>query len=366
MRYFLLLLFVWLYTFGGPEPKNALAVTMDVYLIGSHGVLATDSVAPFAIETTTVYRLGDFNGNLKATTATLVDNFTFDVEAALMYSSHLNPDASKPTDPFEVGAGTASLFNLEVSVWDDAGTANGDGDADDEDLDASNNIDFGRNASVVFSAVAGGFTDLILAEDGGLNPFSLELCADAECSSRQRIFNGFNSSVSNFLLNLPEFAISDSDVASEMDQVFVFRFSEPILDYVRVIENDDRNFFTNQRLEVDYLGVGSVKGLSPVGPAADYNEDGITNIADYTMWRNLLGSNVQPYSAADGSGNGIVDIADYGVWKMHFGEAEASAVAGSLDVPEPLSGSLLMLVLIALGPLRRLQSSSAKACEAAL
>jgi Tol biopolymer transport system component len=53
----------------------------------------------------------------------------------------------------------------------------------------------------------------------------------------------------------------------------------------------------------------------------DYNEDGIVNTADYTVWRNTLGqTGLTPYSGADGNGDGTIGPEDYGIWKLHFGE----------------------------------------------
>jgi len=53
----------------------------------------------------------------------------------------------------------------------------------------------------------------------------------------------------------------------------------------------------------------------------DFNFDGAVNAADYTVWRNGLGSS---YS-----------IADYDVWKSHFGVLAPSAGGGAAAVPEP-------------------------------
>ena len=41
--------------------------------------------------------------------------------------------------------------------------------------------------------------------------------------------------------------------------------------------------------------------------------DGDVDAADYTLWRNTLGS--ADDLRADGNGNGMVDQADYDVWK---------------------------------------------------
>lgn len=84
----------------------------------------------------------------------------------------------------------------------------------------------------------------------------------------------------------------------------------------------------------------------------DYNDDGLVDIADYTVWRDTLGQTGSDLPA-DGTGDGVVDDADYTFWKDHFGQkiiAQAGAVQlyGSSAVPEPasivvLGGALLLL-----------------------
>lgn len=78
--------------------------------------------------------------------------------------------------------------------------------------------------------------------------------------------------------------------------------------------------------------------------AGDYNEDGLIDAADYTTWRNALGTAVTPWEGADGDGDGIVTAADYDVWKLNFGKTiQHLDGAGSLAaVPEPNSLVLLL------------------------
>src|SRR5262245_37262801 len=47
--------------------------------------------------------------------------------------------------------------------------------------------------------------------------------------------------------------------------------------------------------------------------AGDYDQDGDTDVSDYTIWRAAFGSTMQ--LAADGNQNGFVDIGDYVVWR---------------------------------------------------
>ena len=83
--------------------------------------------------------------------------------------------------------------------------------------------------------------------------------------------------------------------------------------------------------------------LSVVLPG-DYNGNGIVDTADYTVWRNGLGS--------------IYTQADYDVWKSHFGAVSPGNWAGSgaaatssihTAVPEP--SSLVLFVAVCFGGL---------------
>lgn len=80
------------------------------------------------------------------------------------------------------------------------------------------------------------------------------------------------------------------------------------------------------------------------GLSGDFNNDGVVDLADYTVWRDNLGGN-EDGSVLSGNGNGgIVDATDYVVWKNNFGStsAESSELDGTL-VPEPLSAMLLLI-----------------------
>jgi hypothetical protein len=83
----------------------------------------------------------------------------------------------------------------------------------------------------------------------------------------------------------------------------------------------------------------------------DYNHDGLVDAADYTLWRDSLGSPVE--LAPDGTSSHIIDIADYATWKLHFGETHLPGGAAQ-SIPEPATLPCAVIgCLVALSCLRR-------------
>ncbi|WP_425395116.1 PEP-CTERM sorting domain-containing protein [Aeoliella sp.] len=91
-----------------------------------------------------------------------------------------------------------------------------------------------------------------------------------------------------------------------------------------------------------------VSYVTVVALTGDFNDDGIVNLADYTVWRNNLGG---PESALNGNGvntggsAGVVDQADYAAWKSNFGNTSGAGALQTLstNVPEPGTATLLVL-----------------------
>ena len=88
--------------------------------------------------------------------------------------------------------------------------------------------------------------------------------------------------------------------------------------------------------------------LTAAGLPGDYNQNNIVDAADYTVWRDNLGSG----TALPNDDTPGVDANDYTRWKTHFGEVAGSGSgsgatgSASAAVPEPAP-----LVLVALGGL---------------
>jgi formylglycine-generating enzyme len=86
--------------------------------------------------------------------------------------------------------------------------------------------------------------------------------------------------------------------------------------------------------EANFLGfrLATVPTLSPTG---DYNGNGVVDAADYTVWRDTLGSTTDLRANGDNTGAsaGKIDQADYNVWKANFGMHAGSGAASA--IPEP-------------------------------
>ncbi|QDT68807.1 hypothetical protein MalM25_17320 [Planctomycetes bacterium MalM25] len=93
-----------------------------------------------------------------------------------------------------------------------------------------------------------------------------------------------------------------------------------------------------------------IADLSTFSLNGDYNQDGVVDAADYTVWRDNNGA-AGPVGDGTGPGldgvpDGIVDQHDYELWKANYGAPSISVVSLSegRQVPEPLGSQLLIVV----------------------
>jgi hypothetical protein len=105
------------------------------------------------------------------------------------------------------------------------------------------------------------------------------------------------------------------------------------------------------------------------GAPGDYNNNGVVDAADYTVWRDHLGQTFQLPNEAPNVSPGTVDASDYSAWKAHFGatpNADTDLFIRSMEidgagpggaVPEP---STFVYLVTALGGLVALKSVMAR------
>src|SRR5262249_28303516 len=91
----------------------------------------------------------------------------------------------------------------------------------------------------------------------------------------------------------------------------------------------------------------------PTAAAGDYNGDTRIDAADYTIWRDTLGSTTDLRANGDNTGtsSGKIDIADYNIWKTNFGIQNGSGglapVGGSVPEPSTIVIAALAALLFA-------------------
>ncbi|MCI0493052.1 MAG: hypothetical protein L0Z07_08960 [Planctomycetes bacterium] len=88
------------------------------------------------------------------------------------------------------------------------------------------------------------------------------------------------------------------------------------------------------------------QSVAPHSLRGDYNEDGMVDAADFTVWSDFLGSTTN--LAADGNVNGVIDDGDYTVWKENFGAVVPVGVFLPQPVPEPSSIAAAMVAAMVL------------------
>ncbi|MGD9634151.1 MAG: hypothetical protein AB7G28_06055 [Pirellulales bacterium] len=94
-----------------------------------------------------------------------------------------------------------------------------------------------------------------------------------------------------------------------------------------IVENSSKTFTQAFRLTV----------------AGDYNQNGVVDAADYTVWHDNLGS--ESLMNRDARLSGPVGDADYDVWRANFGQALGAGSGAAPTVPEPATCLLCVLAL---------------------
>ncbi len=148
--------------------------------------------------------------------------------------------------------------------------------------------------------------------------------------------------------------ILDSSFTLSPTDEFVILVADTLVDSgITLALGGDNSLFT---LDVDTAtGVLTLLAGAP-GINGDYNDDGVVDAADYTVWRDTLGSTTDLRANGDdtGASAGVIDAADYAAWRANFGATAAAGSTQSLSaaVPEPASLATLLvggLVLLMAG-----------------
>lgn len=115
--------------------------------------------------------------------------------------------------------------------------------------------------------------------------------------------------------------------------------------WVRWIENNDAS--NDHGLAIDNFSITTTQegGGGGDNPAGDFNDDGVVNLADYTMWRDNLGG--EPGVLLNDTFGGFIGDGQYQLWKDNFGAGTPMlAAGGTQSVPEPAALTVVVMTVI--------------------
>ncbi len=98
------------------------------------------------------------------------------------------------------------------------------------------------------------------------------------------------------------------------------------------IDSDFTGSNTNGLILAASRDAGDGAFISPPAAldVADFNEDGVVNAADYTLWRDTPdGASVPRGTGADANNNGTVNGVDYNIWAANFGSEVENPTANT-------------------------------------
>ncbi len=126
--------------------------------------------------------------------------------------------------------------------------------------------------------------------------------------------------------------------------------SEPFIDQNRLLEDGILSVFVQENDDAVTGRTGTPLHvleytIQSTALAGDYNDDGIVNAADYTVWRDNVG---EPAGSLPNDIDGVtIGAAQYNTWKTFYGQTSGMIPRGALTVPEPASLVLLLIGTLA-------------------
>ncbi|WP_146395902.1 hypothetical protein [Pseudobythopirellula maris] len=301
--------------FGGAGQSVAVSVENTAPVVAAVGADELDY---------TVSKTGDLSGS--------TDHTAFALAGPTLHDATLTSSATGSySATFGVSSASQGVQNGEFSQvidWDVLDPANASFSAS-MDLDELT-IDFGQRA--LGEAAEVGFDIFNLVASPGLTA-GLDLDLIGMGTGDTGVFSTGLETFANLAAGLSDGATATLSTAAA---------GQFAASYLLTLSDEDLPGATQQTLTL------SLVGEVLAGVAGDYNGNGVVDAADFTVWRDTLGS--QSDLRADGNGDLIVDEDDYDLWVSNFGQTAGSPSA--VTAPEPAAWLLAAAAVVA-GGLRR-------------
>lgn len=137
----------------------------------------------------------------------------------------------------------------------------------------------------------------------------------------------------------------DSEISGFDDGFFGFIADEPIASVQVIASDGDTAGELYDAFDVQFAEFPIIQPDT----SGDYNRDGRVDLADYTLWRDTLGTTgLSPGFGADGNRDRVITIEDYEIWKHNFEAPTLDFRPVRTVVPEPNSFAYMALPVLLL------------------
>ncbi|WP_425398370.1 autotransporter-associated beta strand repeat-containing protein [Aeoliella sp.] len=166
----------------------------------------------------------------------------------------------------------------------------------------------------------------------GANTYTGDTIVDA---GTLRIDSGFLADSSDVLLDAAATFDLDFVGTDLIDEFFLDGISRPIGTHGAIGSGADFEW-------TQITGSGVLQVSTFAGLAGDYNNDGVVNLSDYTVWRNNLGA--APGTLPNDIDGDVIDTDQYATWRANFGATlPTAAIQSKAVVPEPSALALMVI-----------------------
>lgn len=155
----------------------------------------------------------------------------------------------------------------------------------------------------------------------------------------------YKLSADGSLLDGGEFFNVEEPLAAPSEYVFTVDTSTP---GVKTVRFKFSGFNSETTKDFRDISTTAQSRFFRVHFSGDYNEDGVVDAADYTVWRDSVGQplGTLPNDPTLGSSTSTIGSIQYQIWRDNYGRRISDVIGSTYPVPDPAAAILLLIGLL--------------------